>query len=305
MDTQDHGADVASPPSAQSYVGAAFRESTAILLVLDLDWHVAVANPAMVAVTGWSEAELRSRPFWELWIVPEQRDQARADVARFLAEGRAEAAEGDWVDKHGRRRRISLQMDLLHGPDGAPFALSVVGVDVTEQRQREAALRRRAETDPLTGLANRGALFEALAAELAAEEGEGVALFFCDLDGLKAANDRHGHHAGDAVLVEVGRRLRASCGDRALVARFGGDEFVVLVPGLPEPELPAVLRQLERAVARPVVVGPTATVDVGASIGTAMGRPGADPDEVLRAADRSMYRVKTGRRTRRAGPPAG
>ena len=285
-------------PEAQAYIGAAFRESTAILLVVGLDWHVAVANPAMVRATGWSERELQSRPFWELYIVPEQREQARADVTRFLAEGRAEATEGDWVDRQGRRRRVSLQMDLLHGDDGAPIALSVVGVDVTEQRRREAALRRRAETDSLTGLANRGALFEALELELAAEGGRGVALFFCDLDGLKQANDRYGHHAGDTVLVEVARRLRAATGQHDLVSRFGGDEFVVVVPGLPEPEVAATARRLEVAVARPVVVAPTAAVEVGVSIGTATGAPGEDPDDVVRAADRGMYRVKTARRTR-------
>ena len=89
--------------------------------------------------------------------------------------------------------------------DGLPYAIACVGVDVTADRRREELLHQRAQTDLLTGIANRGALFEALHRRL--EEGPGCALLFCDLDQFKAVNDEYGHAVGDRILAEVAARL--------------------------------------------------------------------------------------------------
>jgi cyclic di-GMP phosphodiesterase Gmr len=186
--------------------------------------------------------------------------------------------------------------NVVRDASGRPCAVVFVAKDVTEQRRAEAALRRRADTDPLTGLDNRARLFEALTGVLADGRAGRCGLLFCDLDGFKEVNDAHGHHVGDLLLVEMAARLRRVAGPGDVVARLGGDEFVVLSPGATQ--LSDLAERVERELSRPVSV-PSGVVRVGVSVGTAVGSPGADPDELVRSADHRMYRVKSARRATR------
>lgn len=105
---------------------------------------------------------------------------------------------------------------------------------------------------------------------------------------------------GDLVLIETARRLRAVTTVADVVGRFAGDEFVILCPGADEERVAGLATRVEAVVAQPICA-PGAVVEVGVSTGTVVGRPGADPDDVVRAADRRMYRVETTRRhTRRS-----
>lgn len=163
----------------------------------------------------------------------------------------------------------------------------------------ERILRHQATHDPLTGLPGRVLLLERLAT-LAAERTRGgggppVALAFLDLDSFKGVNDEHGHAAGDAVLVEVGRRLTATLPglrEQAIAARLSGDEFAVLAVGDAALDPAAVRRTVIDAVERPVVVE-GAPLPVAASVGVATSWDGVlDPSRLLRAADLAMYEVK-------------
>lgn len=241
-----------------------------------------------------------STPFWDLYVVPEDVPHARAAFRLSIDEGRAFPQEGDWRSRSGARRRISMQNSVLRDERGRPYAVVTVGVDVSEQRRQEAALRERARTDPLTGLHNRRGLFEVLEAAPAEQAAGGYGMLFCDLDGFKQANDDHGHSYGDLLLVEVADRLRRVVGERDLVARFGGDEFVVLCPDADQARLAVLATAVERAVDRPFEVGGR-VVALGLSVGAAVGAAGADPGETIRVADRSMYRIKSVRRAGRRG----
>lgn len=164
--------------------------------------------------------------------------------------------------------------------------------DVTEQVRQEAALRRRAEHDPLTGLPHRTVLCEALDRELAGPGADRLAVCFLDLDGFKDVNDRFGHEAGDHVLATVAARLQAVVRDGDLVARYGGDEFVVLLRGVPDPVPASVTERFGEALQRPVRHGGE-LVRVQASIGTAHAAAGRrDRRELLAEADRRMYAAK-------------
>jgi cyclic di-GMP phosphodiesterase Gmr len=180
-----------------------------------------------------------------------------------------------------------------------------VAVDVTEDRRREAQLHLRAQTDLLTGLANRGALFDALRARLV--EGVDCGLLFCDLDGFKGVNDEHGHSVGDRLLAEVALRLAEVAGPGELVSRFGGDEFVILCTGRPEEDLDALAERVTERIRAPFP-GPGAPTSIGVSIGVAVSRPGDTADELIGRADRAMYGVKShphrrAQRDRRFGGP--
>ena len=172
---------------------------------------------------------------------------------------------------------------------------------VTEQRAREAHLRNEARRDPLTGLANRVQLQERLQELLAAQTP--VTVVFCDLDRFKQINDTHGHAVGDEVLRVTGRRLAQHFGDADVVARIGGDEFVVVLSGVDQPDSALLLRRADQAFAgEPVEAGGLA-LPVTASLGLVREpdrperrlAPGRRVEELLSSADREMYAHKRSR----------
>jgi len=161
---------------------------------------------------------------------------------------------------------------------------------LTERRARETDLRHRATHDVLTGMPNRAALAEALSRTLA--DGRSAGVLFLDLDRFKLVNDTHGHPVGDALLVALGRRLMTGVRPGDIVARFGGDEFVVLCPGVEEPEgAMDIARRLARALEEPFIVEGHELFLTG-SVGVAIGAPGDGPEDILRDADNAMYRAK-------------
>ncbi|MCX5341882.1 diguanylate cyclase CdgB [Streptomyces sp. R-74717] len=131
---------------------------------------------------------------------------------------------------------------------------------------------------------------------------KGLAVLFCDLDGFKSINDRFGHHTGDAVLIEVARRLTTCVRDGDTVARLGGDEFVVLADGLGAADAADLAVRLRNAIIPPIRVDGRA-VRVGASFGIGWAECGMTAEEVLRSADQRMYVEKRSRAKvhRRAG----
>ncbi|WP_405657802.1 diguanylate cyclase CdgB [Streptomyces sp. RK9] len=139
--------------------------------------------------------------------------------------------------------------------------------------------------------------------ESAPDDGtKGLAVLFCDLDGFKSINDRFGHHTGDAVLIEVARRLTSGVRDGDTVARLGGDEFVVLADGLGRADAQDLAVRLRNAIIPPIRVDGRA-VRVGASFGIGWAHCGMSADEVLHSADQRMYVEKRSRakQHRRAG----
>lgn len=187
-------------------------------------------------------------------------------------------------------------------------SLSVASVLVMTMRDQMGALVReleaQARSDPLTGLANRRAFLEALEAGIARSNrtAEPLSVVLCDLDGLKALNDRGGHVAGDAALRSVAAALRTGRRETDLVARLGGDEFALLLPGCrPEAAVEAAERARRALAAQGLEGGDGVTVSFGVA-----GVPdhGRDADVVLAAADRALYRAKAEGRDRTVTAPA-
>ena len=173
--------------------------------------------------------------------------------------------------------------------------------DISSHRALQDLLAARARTDPLTGLLNRTGLVEHAAPALARARRSGapVTAVFLDLDRFKPINDRHGHDAGDAVLCACARRLRAAVRESDVVARVGGDEFVVLAEQLTEADASALGGRLTAAVEQPTP-WQEQELRVAVSAGVARSRPDTELDALLRAADEQMYQAK---RTRRQGLP--
>lgn len=199
------------------------------------------------------------------------------------------AAQGD-----ERRQNRELQRELAR--------LRALNAQLTDEiaalRRREAHTQRLADRDGLTGLYNRRWLLNRLPAMLAeaGTRGESIALLFLDLDGFKRVNDAHGHSTGDALLASVATRIGARLRAADRVCRFGGDEFVIVLPRLAAPEAAAkVASAIARRVALPYSLG-GAEICVTASIGTAIfPAAGATAELLLRCADQAMYRAKEAR----------
>jgi diguanylate cyclase (GGDEF)-like protein len=166
--------------------------------------------------------------------------------------------------------------------------------DVTREQELQQALAYRASHDPLTGLANKDSFRQRFKAAQDGSGGPGMqAAVFVDLDHFKMINDTYGHEVGDGVLVVVARRIASSVRDSDLVARMGGDEFVVLLTELPdEATARHTASRLADVLARPITV---AGIDIrcGASIGLSIVRTPHDADTMLRRADTALYAAKT------------
>jgi diguanylate cyclase (GGDEF)-like protein len=184
-----------------------------------------------------------------------------------------------------------------------PLVMIRVGRLARQRQEAEHRLRHQATHDQLTGLPNRAELLVRLTAALRAERNgpAGVVLLFCDLNGFKQVNDRLGHEAGDQLLAEVSARLGAGLRAGDTVARYGGDEFLVLAaaPGEQAETADRLTEHVEGALAEPFVLAGE-PVTVGVSIGAVISDGVLGPDELISHADQAMYRVKQATRGARA-----
>lgn len=258
-----------------------------------VDYRFLDVNPAFVRHTGIEDAVGRS--ITELvpdiepsWIEAFGRVASTGEPTRFVEHARS---MGRWFDDYVFRV-------------GEPHErkVAVLFTDITERKRAEHALRNsvsllryNAHHDTLTGLPNR-LLFEdrlSVAVSDAQRTGRSFALLFLDLDEFKSINDAHGHAGGDAVLVEVARRLRRALRASDTLARIHGDEFVVILPDASELDEIRVLEQKVRAaVNNPIEIADT-TVRVNVSIGVSRyPTDGTNAQDLLRAADGEMYRAK-------------
>jgi diguanylate cyclase (GGDEF)-like protein len=213
-----------------------------------------------------------------------------ASVAEAIQDGNFDRRIGDSsTDELGS---MSARLDEM--------ADSLV-TDISRRREMETLLVQQALHDPLTGLANRAKLVDRLGDALlnSPRAGRFVGLLFCDLDGFKLVNDQLGHGAGDELLRAVANRFRGTVRPSDTVARFGGDEFVVLCSELNKPaDAEAVAERIRAAFENPFVIG-SHRLETSASIGIAVASGGTvAPDDLLRMADQAMYKAKAAGKAR-------
>jgi len=166
-----------------------------------------------------------------------------------------------------------------------------IGRLAAQRTVAERALKHQATHDALTGLPNRREFVSQLASALESPGSRGPVVLFCDLDGFKSINDRFGHAAGDALLAEVGSRLRRCVRDGDLVSRFGGDEFLVLCRDASPSDAAELSQRISDVLSVPILLDGE-SVRIGASIGAVTGDGEVDAEELINRADALMYAAK-------------
>ena len=286
---------------------AALRESEARFRSLtqlssDFFWETD-AQHRLIQVEGTSEASAarpRAAAGKAPWEVPAVKPDAAgwaAHRARFETRRPFRNFEYALLGADGRPRYYSVSGEPRADAGGRFAGFRGVGheiTDIVEARERIAAL---AYSDPLTGLANRTGFGPALehAVRRARRNSTQLAALYLDLDGFKQVNDTYGHETGDRLLIEVAARLRHTLRASDQVARFGGDEFVVVLEDMPgPPEVELVAGKLIAEIARPYGILPDGgACRVTASVGVSLFPADADsPRELLQHADAAMYRAK-------------
>ena len=253
------------------------------------------ANPAFERITGYSVADVKGLDF--RFLQRDDRQQVGIDAIRSAL---AEQREVTTLLRNYRRDGTLFWNQIYIAPvrdDNAEVThhISVVN-DVTELVQSRDLLSQQANFDSLTSLPNRYRLNERLVQAIRDAERDGTrgAVAFMDIDHFKDVNDSLGHGIGDRLLREISERLSSCVSETDTVARYGGDEFVMVVcEGAHEDRLTGVLARVSQAFARPVWIDDTEFY-VEASIGVAcFPRDGNDPETLLRRADLAMYRAKS------------
>jgi diguanylate cyclase (GGDEF)-like protein/PAS domain S-box-containing protein len=283
---------------AQRYLEVA----STLVVVLDGNGRVELINRQGCELLGFDEGEVVGRDWFEMVVPPSDRLDARLAFLRLASgvEAPRESLETFVHTKAGESRKIAWRNAVLHDAEGTITAVLRSGEDVTARREAEAQVAYLAYHDRLTGLPNRTLLEEQLTRDLtrARRSGGPVALLYFDLDNFKLVNDSLGHTAGDAVLRETALRISELTRTGDVLARQGGDEFLLLLDcaggGIDDPRVAAQIAgdRIAAALERPFEVS-GAEFHVGASIGVALYPEHAeDPEGLLQSADAAMYQAK-------------
>jgi len=269
--------------------------SSDLITVIAADGTVLYQSPSIERVLGYSTEEITGSRFEEL--LPEAE---RPGFLTILSRGAPDASGPEAIECSLRHRDGRwLQFEILHSNllrDEHVGGIVLNSRDVSERRAFEEQLAHQAFHDSLTKLANRALFTDRVQHALAraASEGPRLAVVFADLDDFKTINDSLGHVVGDEVLVEAAQRLAATVRPTDTAARFGGDEFAVLIDGIEQvDEAEEVAERILASLQVPISV-PGNEVIVRTSIGIALAEPGsgATPADLLRNADVAMYIAK-------------
>lgn len=276
---------------------AIFESAAEGIMFTDAASRIVQVNTAFCEITGYSKAEVLGRS-------PAFLGSGRHDAAFFADMYAALAQQGLWQGEIWNRRKDGdlyvqwMSVTRIAGAEGVEGYVATM-TDITSRKKAEERLRFRADHDALTGLPNRNLFDDRLrtATVKARRHGDRFALMLVDLDRFKSVNDRLGHLAGDALLVEVGQRLQACVRASDTVARLGGDEFAVVLEEVNGPDaVREVAARICADMARPFELA-EGQAQIGASVGVVLGPDdAANATELMRRADAALYAVKKGTR---------
>ncbi len=269
-----------------------FNNSQEGVAILNTEAVVQEANPVFLGIVGLREDEVVGHPLAAIldWRSPEFRD-----VISNITDGQAWAGKVAVARRPGEERIYRVSLSPIHREGQRP-SIIVLFSDLTDIDRTQRRLKRQAMHDQLTGLPNRRFFRKRIAslAEDARRDRSSFAVCFLDMDDFKHINDSLGHAAGDALLKIAARRLRDRLSEDVFIARFGGDEFSILIPRIDEDlkKTARVMDAVVRTLRKPFLLS-GAQASVGVSVGiTYFPKDSSCPDELLQNADVAMYAAK-------------
>jgi diguanylate cyclase (GGDEF)-like protein/PAS domain S-box-containing protein len=269
-----------------------FENSSDLMLVVDPDMTVRYQSASVERILGYCRDELAGRKLTEL-----AHDDDVAALGGHFGGSLETVPAFELRLRHRGGTWVHVELLGREFDDSGEPALVLNGRDVSQRLELERELRHRASHDSLTGLSNRALFRERLlhALDESKRTGTDVAVLFLDVDDFKLVNDSLGHQAGDDLLRAVAQRMKDAVAVGDTIARFGGDEFAVLLTDVDSPKrVEAAAAAVLESIQEPVMLGDK-PFDVGASIGIAFARAGeTDPEVLLRNADAAMYAAKDG-----------
>lgn len=275
-------------------VAAVFETSNEAIMIASGDGLIKAINPAFTRITGYSAEEAIGRN-------PNILSSGRHDYHFYDQMWQSLLEHGEWSGEIWNRRKNGnvypewLSISTIREQDGTITEFVSVFSDITQRKKDEAHIRHQAYYDALTSLPNRALLLDRLdvAIVTADRDRQMIALLFVDLDRFKNVNDTLGHENGDDLLLKVSERLTSCVRDSDTVARFGGDEFVILLHNIhSDRDAALVAEKVIRTLSAPFNIAGR-EIFIGASIGIALHPGDADtPDTMLRNADLAMYQAK-------------
>jgi diguanylate cyclase (GGDEF)-like protein/PAS domain S-box-containing protein len=293
--TQRHDGDAALRESEQIFRRTVEQSSDAFIAV-GADDRITEWNPAATRMFGHSAeaaigSTLAETILPERWHRPYGRGfkQAMSGESRRFLESPFEMIG---VDMSGHE--FPVEVCVVQVSLGGRSQFQAFVRDISERKATEARLAERALTDELTNLPNRALLRDRLARAVArlARTGSTMSVMFLDVDRFKLVNDGLGHEAGDEVLVQLGTRIQNAIRASDTVARYGGDEFVVIAEDIGSPREPILIAErIMAAVSAPITIGDR-KLTPSISVGIAITTKETTPDDLVRNADVAMYRAK-------------
>ncbi|MBG1233210.1 diguanylate cyclase domain-containing protein [Aestuariivirga litoralis] len=265
------------------------------ILLTDKDLNVLICNDYQRSLQDYPEAlfENNNLTLSDLFRFNAERGEyGDCNTEEIIAEKMALAAKHE--AHHYERTRPNGNVVEVRGVPLKAGGFVTSYMDVTENRRHQALVADLALTDPLTGLANRRLLMDRFEQACArAKRGESFAVHYLDLDHFKPINDKHGHKAGDAVLLEVAKRLKSATRETDTVARIGGDEFVVLQSSANAGKSARLLAgRLASAISLPILFEDQ-VLNVTSSIGVTVSSDGNSTlDDLMKLADHALYQSK-------------
>jgi diguanylate cyclase (GGDEF)-like protein/PAS domain S-box-containing protein len=255
----------------------------------DVDGRFLDVNEALVTMLGYeSKKELMAVNLaTEIIRDPNERAQLFESYRRT---GHVDLIEVEWKRKDGTPMKIRLSGRQVEIEQGPPDGCQVIAEDVTAQRASDDHLRHLAETDALTGLANYRRLSETLESEIKRSDrtARAFAVLIFDLNGMKRINDSHGHLAGNRALCRLADIFRFSCRSIDTAARYGGDEFAIILPETRTKEADAVGHRICERLSSDREE-PKLSVSVGIAV---YPEDGTTIEALFHAADRALYKMK-------------
>ncbi|WP_322521765.1 sensor domain-containing diguanylate cyclase [Guyparkeria halophila] len=272
-----------------------FEGTGEAVMITSPNHRVLRVNPAFTRITGFEGDEVVGRPMTDLFQLDESDSERLEAICSRLGRDHSWEGEMDYRNRQGERMTALQTISQVADDQGRVSHYIHIFNDITESKAAQRQIRHQARHDALTDLPNRASMWFCIeqAVEGARADGGRVAVLFLDLDYFKEVNDRLGHAMGDRLLREVAERLRRLLRHEDIVGRLGGDEFLILLEGLPAPRFAGqVAHKVIEALTQPFEIEGE-SIQIGVSIGIAVF-PGqaADADGLIGHADSAMYEAK-------------